>query len=216
MADAKVRPVGEWGVELMSVTEKAIEIEPSLTINARALNLTEERFFNLCQDNRDLRLELTAQGELIVMGPTTTETGRRNANLNFQLCLWARQDGTGECFDSSAGFTLPNGARVSPDASWVRRDRYEALTAEEREQFAPLCPDFVAELRSKTDRLARLQTRMMEYIENGARLGWLLDPAAHRVYIYRPGQEVATLDAPETIAGNPVLPGFVLQLQDVL
>ena len=199
----------------MSVTEKAVEIESSLTINARALNLTDERFFNLCQDNRNLRLELNAQGELIIMGPTATETGRRNANLNFQLYLWARQDGTGVCFDSSAGFTLPNGAKVSPDASWVRRNRYEALTTEEREQFAPICPDFVVELRSKTDRLARLQARMVEYVENGAQLGWLLDPAARRVYIYRPGRAVETLDAPETIAGDPVLPGFVLQLREI-
>jgi len=199
----------------MSVTEKAVGIESSLTINARALNLTDERFFNLCQDNRNLRLELNAQGELIIMGPTATETGRRNANLNFQLYLWARQDGTGECFDSSAGFTLPNGAKVSPDASWVRRNRYEALTTEEREQFAPICPDFVVELRSKTDRLARLQARMVEYVENGAQLGWLLDPAARRVYIYRPGRAVETPDAPETIAGDPVLPGFVLQLREI-
>ena len=199
----------------MSVAEIGIEIEPSLTINARALNLTDESFFYLCQDNRDLRLELTATGELLIMGPTTSETGRRNANLIFQLCLWARQDGTGECFDSSAGFTLPNGAKVSPDASWIRRERYEALSAEEREQFAPLCPDFVIELRSKTDRLARLQARMVEYSENGAGLGWLIDPAAKRVYVYRPGRAVETLDAPETIAGDPALPKFVLQLQEI-
>ena len=199
----------------MSVAEIGIEIEPSLTINARALNLTDESFFYLCQDNRDLRLELTATGELLIMGPTTSETGRRNANLIFQLCLWARQDGTGECFDSSAGFTLPNGAKVSPDASWIRRERYEALSAEEREQFAPLCPDFVIELRSKTDRLARLQARMVEYSESGAGLGWLIDPAAKRVYVYRPGRAVETLDAPETIAGDPALPKFVLQLQEI-
>jgi len=199
----------------MSVAEIGIEIEPSLTINARALNLTDESFFYLCQDNRDLRLELTATGELLIMGPTTSETGRRNANLIFQLCLWARQDGTGECFDSSAGFTLPNGAKVSSEASWIRRERYEALSAEEREQFAPLCPDFVIELRSKTDRLARLQARMVEYSENGAGLGWLIDPAAKRVYVYRPGRAVETLDAPETIAGDPALPKFVLQLQEI-
>ncbi len=199
----------------MSVAEIVVETDAAVTIKARALNLTEERFFNLCQDNRDLRLELTANGELIIMGPTTSETGRRNANLIFQLCLWSRQNGTGECFDSSAGFTLPNGAKVSPDASWVRRDRYEALTEEQREQFAPLCPDFVVELRSKTDRLTRLQTRMVEYIENGAQLGWLLDPAARRVYIYRPGHETETLEAPETITGDPALPGFTLQLREI-
>lgn len=200
----------------MSVTEQAIEIEPSLTINARALDLTDERFLELCHDNSELRLEITAKGELIIMGPTASETGRRNANLVFQLCLWSRQEGTGECFDSSAGFTLPNGAKRSPDASWIRRERYEALTEEERERFAPICPDFVVELRSKTDRLAHLQAKMVEYIENGARLGWLLDPAARRVYIYLPGQEAEMLETPETIPGDPaVLPGFILQLREI-
>lgn len=199
----------------MSVAEKVFETDSAVIVAARALDLTDEKFLELCLDNPNLRLEMTAKGELIVMGPTTSETGRRNASLNFQLYFWARDDGTGICFASSAGFTLPNGAKVSPDASWVRRERYEALTAEEREQFAPLCPDFVVELRSKTDRLARLQAKMSEYLENGARLGWLIDPAARRVYVYRPGQEVETLDAPETIAGEPVLPNFVLQLREI-
>jgi Uma2 family endonuclease len=199
----------------MSATEIITETTSSLSIDARALDLTDERFFKLCQDNRDLRLEMTANGELIVMGPTNTETGRRNAGLNFQLYLWARQDGTGVCFDSSAGFTLPNGAKVSPDASWITRDRYEALSDEERERFAPLCPDFVIELRSKTDRLTRLQAKMVEYIENGARLGWLIDPAARKVYIYRPGEEAETLENPEAVAGDPVLPGFRLQLNEI-
>ena len=200
----------------MSVIEQAIEMEPSLTLDARALNLTDESFFTLCQDNRDLRLELSAKGELIVMGPTASETGRRNSKLAQRLANWTEQNGTGECFDSSAGFTLPNGAKVSPDASWIRRDRYAALSDEEREQFAPICPDFVIELRSKTDRLARLQAKMVEYVKNGARLGWLLDPAARRVYIYRPGQEEAeTLEAPDAITGDPVLPGFTLHLREI-
>ena len=199
----------------MSIAEIVCETDAAVTIKARALDLTEERFFNLCQDNRDLRLELTAKGELIIMGPTASETGRRNADLNFQLYFWAKQDGTGVCFDSSAGFTLPNGAKVSPDASWVKRDRYEALTEDEREQFAPLCPDFVVELRSKTDRLSRLQAKMSEYIANGARLGWLIDPAAKRVYVYRPDRETETLDAPDEIAGDPVLPNFHLQLREI-
>ncbi|HEY9402511.1 MAG TPA: Uma2 family endonuclease [Pyrinomonadaceae bacterium] len=199
----------------MSATEIDTGTASSLTINARALDLTDERFLKLCQDNRDLRLEMTAKGELIIMGPTATETGRRNAGLNFQLYLWARQDGTGVCFDSSAGFTLPNGAKVSPDASWITKERYEALTEVEREQFAPLCPDFVVELRSKTDRLARLQAKMAEYVANGARLGWLLDPAARKVYIYRPGREADTLENPDEIEGDPVLPGFRLQLNEI-
>lgn len=199
----------------MSAAEIITETASSLTIDARSLDLTDERFLKLCQDNRDLRLEMTATGELIVMGPTTSETGRRNAKLNQRLANWTEQDGTGECFDSSAGFTLPNGAKVSPDASWIKRERYEALTEEEREQFAPLCPDFVIELRSKMDRLARLQAKMVEYVENGARLGWLLDPAARKVYIYRPGREADTLENPEAVEGDPVLPGFRLQLNEI-
>jgi len=199
----------------MSVAEKVFEADSALVVRAGALGLTDEKFLELCLDNPNLRLEMTAKGELIVMGPTGSETGRRNAKLTFRLCQWAEQDGTGICFDSSAAFKLPNGAKLSPDASWVRRERYEALTEEEREQFAPLCPDFVVELRSKTDRLSRLQAKMSEYIENGAQLGWLIDPAARRVYVYRPGQETETLDAPDVIAGDPVLPDFRLQLREI-
>lgn len=199
----------------MSVAEKIFEADSAVLVAARALDLTDEKFLELCLDNPNLRLEITAKGELMVMGPTSSETGRRNAKLNQRLANWAEQDGTGECFDSSACFTLPNGAKVSPDASWIRRDRYEALTEDERERFAPLCPDFVVELRSKTDRLARLQAKMSEYIENGARLGWLIDPAARRVYVYRPDREVETLDAPETISGDPALPNFHLQLREI-
>lgn len=199
----------------MSVAEKVFEADSALIVTARALDLTDEKFLELCLDNPTLRLEMTTKGELIVMGPTSSETGRRNARLIFRLCQWADQDGTGECFDSSTCFTLPNGAKLSPNASWVKRERYEALTEDEREQFAPLCPDFVVEFRSKTDRLARLQAKMSEYIENGARLGWLIDPAARRVYVYRPDREVETLDAPETIAGDPVLPDFLLQLREI-
>jgi Uma2 family endonuclease len=200
---------------MMSVAETVFEPDSAVTVRAHALDLTDEKFLELCLDNPTLRLEITAKGELIVMGPTSSETGRRNASLNFQLYFWARDDGTGICFDSSACFTMPNGAKLSPDASWVKRDRYEALTENERERFAPLCPDFVVELRSKTDRLSRLQAKISEYIENGARLGWLIDPSARRVYIYRPGQEAETLENPETIAGDPVLPKFLLQLREI-
>lgn len=199
----------------MSVAEKVFEADSALVVRAGALGLTDEKFLELCLDNPNLRLEMTAKGELIVMGPTGSETGRRNARLTFRLCQWAEQDGTGLCFDSSAAFKLPNGAKLSPDASWVKRERYEALTEEEREQFAPLCPDFVIELRSKTDRLARLQAKMSEYIANGARLGWLIDPAAKRVNVYRPDREMETLDAPETVEGDPVLPNFRLQLREI-
>ena len=200
---------------MVSATETVLETDAAVTFKIRALNLTDERFLELCLDNSELRLEMTAEGELVVMRPTTSETGWRNAELTFQLCLWARQDGTGRCFDSSAGFTLPNGAKRSPDASWISKERYEALTEEEREQFAPICPDFVVELRSKTDRLSRLQKKMVEYVENGAQLGWVIDRTTRRVYVYRPDSEVETLDAPEAVAGDPFLPGFRLQLGEL-
>ena len=187
----------------------------AVVLDARALGLTDEQFFLLCQANRDLRLEMTSEGEIVIMPPTGTDTGRRNAKLTQRLCNWAEVDGTGECFDSSTVFTLPNGAKRSPDASWVRRERYEALTTEEREVFAPLCPDFVAELRSKTDRLAALKEKLAEYVANGAQLGWLIDPPERKVYVYRPGAEVEALDAPETVAGDPVLPGFTLELREI-
>lgn len=188
---------------------------PAVRVDAHSLGLTDEQFFRLCQDNRDLRFEMTARGELIIMAPTGSETGRRNARINQRLLNWSDADGTGIVFDSSAGFRLPDGARVSPDASWVRRERYEAVPPEEREKFAHVCPDFVVELRSPSDNLQELQERMSEYIENGARLGWLLDPSSRKVYVYRPGREVEIPEAPEAVSGDPVLPGFVLDLREV-
>ncbi|CAN5342342.1 Uma2 family endonuclease [soil metagenome] len=187
----------------------------TLVLDARALNLTREEFFQFCHDNRDLRIELSAQGDLIIMSPTTPESGRRNAKLTYQLGAWTIQDSTGECFDSSTMFTLPNGAEVSPDASWIRKERYEALTPEERDSFAPICPEFVVELRSKTDQLSALQKKLRQYIEQGARLGWLIDPSTKRVYVYRPQQEMECLEQPEIVAGDPVLPGFVLRLSEI-
>ena len=147
-----------------------------LALDIRALDMTEDRFLQLCSDNGDLRMELTAKKELIVMPPAGAETGGRNSSLTYQLVGWSDRDGTGKPFDSSAGFTLPNGAVRSPDASWMLAPRWEALTASERERFAPICPDFVIELRSPSDRLADVQEKMVEYMENGARLGWLIDP----------------------------------------
>jgi Uma2 family endonuclease len=187
----------------------------ALSMDVSGLGLSDGQFYQLCRDNRELRFELTAQGELIVMGPTSSDTGRRNARLNQRLANWSEQDSTGECFDSSAGFTLPNGAKVSPDASWVRKERYAALTQEERDGFAPLCPDFVVELRSKSDRLQPLQAKMQEYIAQGARLGWLIDPVTKTVYVYRPQQEVETLRTPQTLTGDTVLPGFTLRLDEI-
>jgi len=199
----------------MSQSVMATEPTAPFTLNVRETRLTEEQFMRLCQENRDLRFELTAQGELVIMPPAGSETGWRNSTLTYQVVAWARNDGTGLVFDSSTGFTLPNGAIRSPDASWVKRERWDALTQGQRERFAPLCPDFVVELRSPTDRLAVVQEKMQEYIANGARLGWLIDPLDKRVYVYRPDQSVESLENPATLSGDPVLPGFVLHVHEL-
>jgi Uma2 family endonuclease len=185
----------------------------SVKLSVRRVKLTEEQFALLCQENRDFRFELTAQQELVIMPPAGSETGWRNNEVSYVLTAWTKADGTGLAFGSSAGFTLPNGAIRSPDAAWVKRDRWDALTQEQREKFAPLCPDFVVELRSRTDRLADWQEKMQEYMANGARLGWLLDPTDKRVHVYRLNQPVEVLDNPDTLSGDPVLPGFVLPVR---
>ncbi|MCI0485507.1 MAG: Uma2 family endonuclease [Blastocatellia bacterium] len=177
--------------------------------------MSESEFFEFCQRHPDLRLERTAEGDLIVMPPTGGETGRRNFILTGLFGMWVDNDGTGEGFDSSTVFRLPNGADRSPDVAWVRRERWESLTLEERRRFPPLCPDFVIELRSDTDRLNVLQEKMNEYIENGAQLGWLIDPLEKKVWIYRPKAEVECLTDPATVNGEPVLPGFVLPLEKI-
>jgi Uma2 family endonuclease len=186
-----------------------------LVLDICAVGLAEEQFFRLCVDNRDLRFELTAQGELIIMPPTGMETGWRNAKITQRLGNWAEVDGRGLVFGSSTGFTLPNGSKRSPDASWVRRERWEALSREERQRFAPICPDFVLELRSPSDALAMLEDKMEEYMANGAQLGLLVDPETRSVYIYRPGQPVERLEDPETVVGDPILPGFTLNVRDI-
>lgn len=177
--------------------------------------LTEEQFVRLCKENPDLHLELTTRGELVIMPPTGTETGRRNNRLAYRITAWADEDGSGVVFDSSTLFTFPNGAKRSPDVSWVRREAWEALNREQREGFAPVCPDFVVELRSPTDRLKDLQEKMQEYIDNGVRLGWLIDPLEKRVYIYRPNQPPEMLDDPATLSGEAVLPGFSLYVREL-
>ncbi|MEO0349202.1 MAG: Uma2 family endonuclease [Cyanobacteria bacterium P01_A01_bin.15] len=181
-----------------------------------ALQVTPEQFAVLAAANRDLRFERTATGELIVNPPTGGETGKRNAKISTQLGVWGdANELLGEYFDSSTGFYLPNGANRSPDASWVRRERWDAITLEQREGFVPLCPDFVMELRSKTDSLTVLQTKMLEYMDNGAQLGWLIDPKNKRVEIYRSGQAVEVLENPDTLSGEGVLPGFTLILKRI-
>ena len=180
------------------------------------LYVTQEQFAALAAANRNLRLERTAQGELIVNPPTGWETGERNWSISGELYLWWRNSGEpGKAFDSSTGFILPNGATRSPDASWVSRERWQALTPEQKGAFANICPDFIVELRSSSDRLGSLQAKMREYIDNGALLGWLIDPQQRRVEIYRPGLAVEVLENPTELSGEAVLPGFVLNLRRV-
>lgn len=182
----------------------------------RTLELTDERFEEICQTNQDLRFERTATGALIIMSLTGGETGERNSNLTGQLWLWNRQHGLGHIFDSSTGFKLPNGAIRSPDVAWVKKERWEALTPLQRKKFVPLCPDFLAELRSVSDELEDLQAKMEEYLVNGLRLGWLIDPEMKTVEIYRPDRPVEILDRPTTLSGESILPKFVLDLTGIL
>ena len=189
----------------------------ALTLNLDVIvQLTDDAFYTLCQANPELKFERTSVGELIVMPPTGGETGRRNLNLSMQLGIWSKQTKLGEAFDSSTMFQLPNGAYRSPDASWILSPRWEALSVKEREVFPPICPDFVVELRSPSDSLKTIQNKMQEYIDNGARLGWLLDPQGQQVEIYRLGQEKQALLSPTSLSSEEVLPGFVLNLREIL
>ena len=181
-----------------------------------ALHVTQEEFAAIAAANRDLRLERSADGVLIASPPTGSESSQRNIGITAQLWIWAQANPTlGVAFESSGGFCLSNGAIRSPDASWVKRDRWDALTPEQRKGFAPLCPDFTVELRSESDSLSTLQDKMREYVENGTCLGWLIDPQNRRVEIYRSGKEVEILDNPGQLSGEDVLPGFVLNLRQV-
>lgn len=179
------------------------------------INLTDEQFFQLCQDNELIRFERNADGTVLMMPLVGGITSIRNANLAYQLGLWSRDDNLGIAFDSSAGFTLANSAVRSPDASWLKRDKWDALSQAQKERFAPVCPDFVVELRSNTDCLQRLQDKMQEYRDNGASLGWLIDLETYQVEIYRFGQEVEVLKSPTTLSGETILPGFILNLESI-
>ena len=189
----------------------------ALTLNLNAVvQLTDDAFSALCRANPEIRFERTVKGELIVMPPTGGETGNRNAKLTIRLGNWAEADGTGITFDSSTGFKLPNGANRSPDAAWILLTRWEALTPDQRRKFPPIAPDFVIELRSDTDSLTTTQSKMEEYIDNGVRLGWLLNPQDQQVEVYRQGQDKEVLSSPASLPGEEVLPGFVLELKGIL
>jgi len=174
--------------------------------------VTRDYFLRFIAANPNLRTELTAEGEMVVMAPAHSRSGNQNSQLAYQLGRWAIENGQGQAYDSSAGFDLPDGSNRAPDASWVLKSRLAALTKEEREDFLPLCPDFVAELRSKSDSVSFLRGKMTEYMANGARLGWLIDPLNRTVHIYRPQQPVELLENPLEVSANPELPGFVLDL----
>lgn len=179
------------------------------------LTVTPEQFVEIAIANRDLKLERTVTGELIVMPPTGGITGKKNIDLEGQLWLWNRQTKLGQVFNSSTGFLFPNGANRSPDAAWICQERWDQLTFEQQEGFPPLSPDFVLELRSKTDSLNALQEKMQEYMDNGVRLGWLIDRKHQTVSIYRQNQDIEILQQPLSLSGENILPGFVLDLTEI-
>jgi Uma2 family endonuclease len=184
-----------------------------LTIHFDSFKLDDNQFYQLCQDNRDLRFEKNAYGDIVIMPPTGGETGNKNARIIQQLANWTDKNNTGIAFDSSTGFKLPNGANRSPDASWIPLEKWQNLTKEEKEKFIPLCPDFIIELRSKNDSLKSLQEKMKEYIDNGTKLGWLINPQDKKVEIYREDKTVEILDHPLSLLGENILPNFVINLE---
>lgn len=182
------------------------------TLNLDAIQLTDEQFYQLCQNNQELQFEQTAEGTLIIMAPVGGDSGSREASLIGRVWFWNEQAQLGVVFSSSTVFKLPNGAKRSPDVSWVQRDRWNTLTPEQQQKFPPIAPDFVIELRSATDELSPLQAKMQEYLENGVRLAWLINPQEQQVEIYRSNQSVDVRPLPAELSGEAVLPGFVLPL----
>jgi len=177
--------------------------------------MNDDEFFDFCQRHKDLRIEMNEDGEIIIMPPTGSETGIKNFKLTTKFGNWVEKDGSGEGFDSSTGFVLPNGAKRSPDLSWIKSEKWNAIPKAKRKKFAPVCPDFVVELRSETDSLEKMQTKMEEYIENGASLGWLIDAGERKVYVYRQNAGVEVLENPPEISGGPLLQGFTLNLKEI-
>ncbi|CAN5620238.1 MAG: Uma2 family endonuclease [Actinomycetota bacterium] len=199
-------------------TETKVRVEHPMTLRVPKAGFAvddDDWLFEFCRINDELRIERTAEGNLKIEMPTGGETSNRNFELTTQLGIWTRRDGTGKGFDSNGGFILPNGALRAPDASWVSRDRLSNLTAGQKRKFLPLCPDFAVELRSPSDALEKIEAKMREYIENGARLAWLLDPEERKAHIYKADGSVEILDNPESLSGAPELPGFTLELKSV-
>lgn len=188
----------------------------AITINFNSIiEISDEQFYQLCTQNPETQFERNCEGEILIMPPTGGETGKRNANLIVQLAIWNQQAKLGEVFDSSTGYKLPNGANRSPDVSWIQQERWDSLTSKQKEKFIPLAPDFVLELMSPTDYLVNTQAKMQEYLDNKVKLGWLINPQAKQVEIYRLGQEAKLLDSPQSISGEDILPGFMLNLAGI-
>lgn len=187
-----------------------------VTLDVSHFEMTDDDFLEMCRRNEGYRFETDKSGNLIILPPTFLETSRRNNKINKQLTVWAEQDGTGEAFESNGMIVLPNGAKKSPDAFWITKEKYFALSEKERgEEFAKIVPDFVVELRSKSDSLAKVQEKLAEYIENGVRLGWLIDPYEKRVHIYRGNGEIEILENSKRVSGEDVLRGFELDLAEI-
>jgi Uma2 family endonuclease len=185
-------------------------------IKTDIVNLTEEQFFLLCVRNKELRIEKDKHQNIIIMAPTGTDTANTNSELNGELIIWNRKSRLGYCFDSNAGFTLPNKAMRSPDLSWIAKERYEKLPKEDRKRFAHICPDFVIELVSLSDSLEQQKEKMAEWIENGCRLGWLINPETRTSHIYKPNENPTQIPFNETLSGEDVLPGFELKLDAII
>ncbi len=197
-------------------TVEAPQAARGFPVRIRPLGLfSDGQFYEFCRFNSDLDIERTAQGDLLIMAPASFRTSHINLRIVLQLGRWAERDGTGVATESSGGFILPNSAVRAPDAAWIRRDRLTAVPQEQQERFLPLCPDFAIELLSPSDTLAAAQAKMGEYLENGLRLGWLIDPVARHVYVYRPSADVDDLNDPDGVDGTPVLPGFRLDLSRI-
>ena len=199
----------------MQLVVEDFESMAPVILNPSRVPMTDEEFVAFCQQYEDCFVECTAEGEIIIMPPNYSRTGEQNLELGAQLLIWTKKDGRGRAYDGTAGFRLPNGARRSPDASWIRKDRVTALPMQEQQGFLHLCPDFVIELRSSTDRINRLRAKMEEYMANGAELGWLIDPEERAVWIYRPGRAPESIANLERVAGEGPVAGFVLELADI-
>ena len=197
------------------IPEKTKSVRLHFEFEDEPRKMTADEFWEFCSQNRKLNAELTKEGEVIIMPPTGFETSDANAEINYQLMSWSKKTKKGKVTDSNGGFILPNGAVYAPDSSWTRIERLAQFNAEQLKKFLPLCPDFVLELRSESDSIKTLREKMLEYIENGAKLAWLVNPKDKQIEIYLPNQEVEILDNPTKVSGGEILEGFELNLTEI-